>query len=312
MQTISIVVPVFNEEDTLAELRQRLTSVIDGSLASHSVEILLVDDGSTDRSLEIASEFHRQDQRFKVLSLSRNFGHQAALLAGISAAQGSAIVVMDADLQDPPELIPEMVRTWTAGADVVHAQRRTRKGESFFKRKSADLFYRFIDWLSDTHIPRDVGDFRLIDRRVVDVLMTLNEKSLYLRGLVAWVGFNQSTVLFDRDPRFAGETKYTLKNMLNLATDALISFSERPLRVVTKLGLLVTFFAFGFLGFFLVTSRFAGHNLVPGWLSLMTAVLLLGGVQLICLGIIGQYVSRVYRDTKGRPLYIVDDKKSHR
>ena len=310
MPVITVVIPVYNEEQTLTELFSRLSALKQQSAEHTDYEFLLVDDGSVDKSLEMIYEMAKVDPSFRVISFSRNFGHQAALLAGITHALGEAVVVMDADLQDPPEVIPRLIDAWKKGADVVYAQRAARQGENFFKKKSAAAFYRLIDWLSDTDLPRNVGDFRLMDRTVVDQIKDLPERSLYLRGLVAWVGFRQTAVLYDRDPRFAGETKYSMKKMLALATDALLSFTEKPLRIVTQIGLAVTTLSFSTLVFFFATLPFGSHHRVPGWFSMMAAILLLGGVQLICLGIVGAYVNRIYREAKGRPIYIVDDRKS--
>ena len=310
MPVITVVIPVYNEEQTLTELFSRLSALKQQSAEHTDYEFLLVDDGSVDKSLEMIYEMAKVDPSFRVISFSRNFGHQAALLAGITHALGEAVVVMDADLQDPPEVIPRLIDAWKNGADVVYAQRAARQGENFFKKKSAAIFYRLIDWLSDTDLPRNVGDFRLMDRTVVDQIKDLPERSLYLRGLVAWVGFKQTAVLYDRDPRFAGETKYSMKKMLALATDALLSFTEKPLRIVTQIGLAVTTLSFSTLVFFFATLPFGSHHRVPGWFSMMAAILLLGGVQLICLGIVGAYVNRIYREAKGRPIYIVDDRKS--
>lgn len=310
MQKVSVVIPVFNEEESLSELFRRLGDLFDSSPSDIKYEFLLVNDGSTDQSLQLISNQVKEHPSFKVLSFSRNFGHQAALLAGITQATGDAVVAIDADLQDPPEIIAELVAQWKLGSDVVYAERRQRNGESFFKKTSAALFYGLIDWLSDTHLPRNVGDFRLMDRRVVNLLIALPEKSLYLRGLVAWVGFEQTAVLYDRDARHAGETKYSLKKMFNLASDALLSFSEKPLRIVTRLGFIVTTLAFLLLGFFLITAYWGPDNQVHGWLSMIFAVLFLGGIQLICLGIVGEYISRIYREVKGRPHYIIDERRS--
>lgn len=310
MPVITVVIPIYNEEQTLAELFERLTDLRVKNDERTEYEFLLVDDGSRDNSLKLIYEKIEGNSSFKVISFSRNFGHQAALLAGISRATGDAVVVMDADLQDPPEVIPRLVDSWERGFDVVYAQRATRQGENFFKKKSAAVFYQIIDWLSETDLPRNVGDFRLMDRTVVDRIKELPERSLYLRGLVAWVGFKQTAVLYDRDARFAGETKYSLKKMLGLATDALLSFSEKPLRIVTQIGLWVTLLSFSALIFFLITLPFGSHHRVPGWLSVIAAVLLLGGVQLTCLGIVGAYINRIYREAKGRPIYIVDERKS--
>ena len=310
MHNISVVIPVFNEEDSLPELFKRLSSLNDSRPDDYQFEFVLVNDGSSDNSLNLILNQVEKHSSFKVLSFSRNFGHQAALLAGITYAKGDAVVAMDADLQDPPEIIHELIAQWENGSDVVYAERRQRNGESIFKKASAAMFYGLIDWLSETDLPRNVGDFRLMDRRIVNLLIELPEKSLYLRGLVAWVGFKQTSVLYDRDSRYAGETKYSLNKMVNLATDALISFSERPLRIVTRLGFLVTMAAFLLLGFFLVTYIWGSDNQVHGWLSMIFAVLFLGGIQLICLGIVGEYISRIYRESKGRPLFIVDENKS--
>lgn len=310
MSKISVVIPVFNEELTLPELFSRLDYLFNSLGTNYSMEYLLVNDGSTDHSLELITEKIKTDPTYKVVSFSRNFGHQSALLAGVTMATGDAVIAMDADLQDPPEVILELVAQWESGSDVVYAQRNQRNGEGYFKKVSASMFYSLIDWLSDTHLPRNVGDFRLMDRRVVDVVTQLPEKSLYLRGLVSWVGFKQTAVLYDRDARFAGETKYSMKKMINLAGDALLSFSEKPLRIVTRLGFLVTTAAFMLLAFFLITAIWGSDDQVHGWLSMIVAVLFLGGIQLICLGIVGEYVSRIYRESKGRPLYIIDNRKS--
>lgn len=310
MPLISVVIPIYNEELTLPELFSRLSTVANENGTKYTYEFLMVDDGSRDRSFDLLREKADLEDRYKVISLSRNFGHQAALLAGIVNASGDAVVVMDADLQDPPEVIPELVSAWANGSDVVYAQRAERQGENIFKRKSAELFYRLIDWLSDTDLPRNVGDFRIMDREVVNRIKELPERSLYLRGLVAWVGFEQTAIIYNRDPRFAGETKYSLQKMIGLATDALLSFSEKPLRIVTQIGLMVTSLAFGTLMFFVISIPFDSNRLVPGWFSMIAAILLLGGVQLICLGIVGAYVSRIYREAKGRPIYIINKKKS--
>ena len=311
MIDISIVIPVYNEELTLDELHDRLTTVFAGQLSDLSAEFIFVNDGSSDQSLEMLKTYAESDSRFKFITFSRNFGHQPALFAGLRNATGNAVVVMDADLQDPPEVIADLVAQWRLGSDVVYAQRRDRNGESIFKRASASLFYRLINWLSETELPKNVGDFRLMDRRVVDVISASDEKSLYLRGLGAWVGFKQSAVEFDRDARFAGETKYSLRKMISLASDAVLSFSEKPLRMVTHLGFAITGLAFLLLFVFFASLPFASANRVPGWLSIVTVVLVIGGVQLMCLGIVGEYVSRIYREVKNRPLYIIDERQSH-
>jgi glycosyltransferase involved in cell wall biosynthesis len=309
MTMISIVAPVFNEGDNLPEFFRRMTVLLDG--IEYESEVIIVDDGSRDDSLSLCKKQSLQDKRFKTISLSRNFGHQSAILAGITHSKGAAVVIMDADLQDPPELIPDLLDKWKLGVDVVHAQRVERKGESLFKKASAKIFYRLIDWMSDTALPRNVGDFRLMDRRVVDVLLSLGEKSLYLRGMVAWVGFTQDFISFDRDARYAGKTKYSFSKMSNLALDALLSFSDRPLRVLTQLGLLVTSLSFMLILFFLGSLILGSATPERGWLSIVLISLFLGGVQLICFGVLGEYIGRIYREAKNRPLFIIDDRNSN-
>jgi glycosyltransferase involved in cell wall biosynthesis len=309
MTMISIVAPVFNEGENLPEFFRRMTVVLDG--IEYESEVIVVDDGSSDNSLALAKQQSLIDKRFKTISFSRNFGHQSAILAGITHSSGAAVIILDSDLQDPPELIPDLLAKWKQGTDVVHAQRIERKGESVFKKASAILFYRFIDWMSDTTLPRNVGDFRLMDRRVVDVLLSLGEKSLYLRGMVAWVGFNQDFISFDRDARYAGKTKYSFSKMSNLALDALLSFSDRPLRVLTQLGLLVTSLSFMLIMFFLGSLLLGSSSPERGWLSIVLISLFLGGVQLICFGVLGEYIGRIYREAKNRPLFIIDDRNSN-
>lgn len=308
MTSISIVAPVFNEGETLSEFFRRMTLVLDE--LDDEAEVIIVNDGSSDDSLELCQEQCRVDKRFKTISFSRNFGHQSAILAGITHSQGDAIITMDSDLQDPPEIIPELLAKWQRGVDVVHAQRLERKGESIFKKVSAKLFYLFIDWISDTTLPRNVGDFRLIDRRVRDVLVNLGEKSLYLRGMIAWVGFNQEFVSFNRDARYAGKTKYSFSKMMNLALDALLSFSDRPLRVLTKIGLVITSLSFMLIMFFLGTLLLSSASPERGWPSIVLISLFLGGIQLICLGVLGEYIGRIYKEVKNRPLFIIDNKNS--
>jgi glycosyltransferase involved in cell wall biosynthesis len=310
MKLISIVIPIYNESLLLNELLQRLDSVRTQFGEDYHSEVIMVDDGSTDDSLQILHNAAMSQANIRVVALSRNFGHQSALLAGISVARGDAVIVMDADLQDPPELLPELITAWHGGSEVVYAKRRTRAGESVLKKITANIFYRVIDWLSDTKLPRNVGDFRIMDRVVVDHLLAMKEKSLYLRGMVTWLGYTQSEVLFDRDQRFAGTTKYSLKKMLGLASDALLSFSDKPLRIITRIGAMITLSAF-ILGLYLLTSMILFEdNSSSGWLSLILAVIFFSGVQLVSLGIIGQYLSRIYKETKERPLYLINQKSS--
>ncbi len=300
---LSVVVPAYNEEEVLRPLYERLRSVLDG--AGVSWEIVLVDDGSTDRTRQILEELHREDPRVRAVFLSRNFGHQLALTAGLDHARGRAVVAIDADLQDPPEVIPEMLARWREGLDVVYGQRVERRGESLFKRVTAAAFYRLLRRLTPVPIPVDTGDFRLMDRRVVDELRRLREHHRFVRGMVAWLGFRQGAVRYERAPRLAGETKYPLRKMLRFALDAAISFSFLPLRIATLLGLLTAALCLGYAAF-AVVAKLTGAAELPGWASLMVAILFLGAVQLVSLGIVGEYVGRIYEEVKGRPLYVVD------
>jgi dolichol-phosphate mannosyltransferase len=298
----SIVVPVFNEEDNLENLFKRLTGVME--TIANDYEIIFVDDNSRDGSLGILESLNRGDPRVKIIKLSRNFGHQAALTAGLDHAKGDAIITMDADLQDPPEAIPCLINKYEEGYDIVYAKREERKGETAFKRWTASMFYRIMRRLTDVEIPLDTGDFRLINKKVLNSLKGLQEKNRFLRGLVSWVGFKQAGVMYQRDARSAGKTKFTFTKMLKFAVDAISSFSHIPLRVATLSGFAVSFISC--LGLILVVwHRFAGRP-ASGWASLMICVLFIGGVQLISIGIIGEYLGRIYDEVKNRPLYICD------
>lgn len=303
--TYSIVVPIFNEEESIPELFRRMMAVLD-SLDGPS-ELILVNDGSRDRSLELLRDLPSRDPRVKVLSFSRNFGHQMAITAGIDYALGDAVVVIDADLQDPPEVILDLAKAWRAGAELVYAQRSERKGETFFKRFTASFFYRLISSMTDLKIPVDTGDFRLMDRKVVEALKQVREHHRFMRGLSVWVGFKQVGINYVRQERFAGSTKYPLKKMVRFATDGITSFSYVPLQLATTAG-------FVFAGLALVAipvvaiMRILGSNAFFGQASTLISVLLLGGVQLIFLGIIGEYLGRIYDEVKKRPLYILSEK----
>ena len=308
MKTLSIVIPIYNEVDVLPELALRLNSVISNQLKEFSVEVVLVDDGSTDGSVRIIKSLLSMHKNYKMICLSRNFGHQRAVIAGLHRATGDAVVIIDSDLQDPPEVIPELVKAWVDGGDVVYAVRRRRSGENLFKKVSAAFFYRFLNWMSETYIPPNTGDFRLVDRYVLDVVKNMKEQSLYLRGIFSWVGFNQVAVFYDRDERFAGESKYSLKKMFGLAFDAILTFSEKPLRLMLRFGGAATLGSMILLMYFLI-SWFVDHQYrTPGWLSVVTILLFLGSIQILFIGIVGIYVSRIFRETKGRPTYIVDDR----
>ncbi len=299
---LSVVAPVYNEEATLEEFYSRVCTALDGL----RFELVLVDDGSTDTSGAVLERLALSDPRVHVVSLSRNFGHQTALTAGLDHAAGDAVVMLDADLQDPPELIPRMLDHWSAGCDVVYAVREQRDGESRFKLTTARWFYRLFDKLAQVELQHNSGDFRLLDRRALDALLSMRERSRFLRGMTVWVGYRQAAVPYSRDPRYAGETKYTLSKMLRFSLDAVSSFSHRPLQLATLLGFVISTLAFIAIPVVIVL-RILGSYL-PGFGSITIAVLLLGGIQLIAIGIIGEYVGRIYDEVKGRPLYLVQSR----
>lgn len=298
----SLVIPIYNEEAVIPELYRRITAVMDQ--LGESVEAILINDGSHDRSLMLLRELHQQDpDRVRYLSLARNFGHQVAVTAGLNFAQGAAVIVLDADLQDPPELILEMVAQWQQGYEVVYAQRRSRQQESWLKRGLAYGFYRVLRWLADVEIPADTGDFCLMDRKVVDLLNAMPERNRYIRGLRAWVGFRQTSVLFERPPRYAGSVKYTFRKSLSLAINSLVSFSRVPLRLATYLGLASGLFSLTMAAIVLYWRIVQAPVSITGLTAIIIAVFFLGSVQLICLGILGEYIGRIYEEVKGRPLY---------
>ncbi len=299
---LSVVAPVFNEEETINELHRRVAA----ALGDLPFELIVVDDGSRDRTPEILAEIAAGDQNVRVVRLSRNFGHQAALTAGLDHARGDATVMIDGDLQDPPEVIPEMVERWRGGADVVYAVRAKRPGETRLKLATARWFYRFFGRIAQIELPEQAGDFRLLDRRALDALLEMRERSRFLRGMSVWVGFEQAQVTYERDARHAGDTKYTPMKMIRFSLDAISSFSYRPLQAATILG-----FVFSIIAFLAIPVaigfRIAGE-FVPGITTVLLVVLLLGGIQLITVGIIGEYLGRVYEEVKGRPLYVVRDR----
>jgi polyisoprenyl-phosphate glycosyltransferase len=298
---LSLVIPVFNEEAVIPELLQRLRALLE---PLPQWEVLFVDDGSADRSRDLLAQACAAEPRFVLLELSRNFGHQLAISAGMDHALGDAVVILDADLQDPPEVVLEMLRLFDQGYDVVYGVRRRRDGESSFKRLTAALFYRLLRRVAGVDIPADVGDFRLMSRRVVQALVGLREANRFVRGLVAWIGFRQTAVYYDRAPRFAGETHYPLRKMLRFAVDGIVSFSALPLRIATALGVLVGLAAFG-VAAWVIYVKLTGAFVVPGWATLMLAVSLASSVQLLVIGILGEYLGRIYDEVKRRPLYIV-------
>ena len=300
----SLVLPIYNEEDTIPELVRRLGELMDKF--DGEAEAILVDDGSSDSSYQLMIAARETDPRFKLLRLSRNFGHQIAVTAGLDVASGEAVIVMDADLQDPPEVALDLAARWREGYEVVYAVREERHGDSPFKRATAAGFYRLFKRMSDVDVPLDVGDFRLVDRRALDAFRSMRESNRYVRGMFSWIGFRQVGVPFAREERFAGETKYPLRKMVKFATDGIVSFSAYPLRLALKVGFVVSAFSF-LLGIVFLVSRLAGFYSVPGLASVAVFVAFLGGIQLLLLGIMGEYIARIHDEVKGRPLYLVSE-----
>jgi dolichol-phosphate mannosyltransferase len=303
---LSIVVPCYNEDAVLPELHRRLVTVLE-QIKDASFELIYTDDGSNDGTPETLRQLQANDRRIRVVSLSRNFGHQIAVTAGLEHASGEAVVIIDADLQDPPEVIPEMIERWRDGYQVVYGLRATRAGETTFKRWTAKAFYRFINRLSEVEIPVDVGDFRLLDRKVVEALLAMPERDRFLRGMISWLGFKQVAVIYDRAPRHAGHSKYPLIKMWRFALDSVISFSLVPLRLAVWVGFGAIAASFAGIAYALIIRLYT-TDWVRGWASIFTAVLFLGGVQLITLGIVGEYVGRIYAEVKQRPLYFVRER----
>jgi len=302
---LSIIVPVYSEEKVIPEFYRRMKAVLAGLSARFDHEILFIDDGSRDGSAALLKELSRTDPSVKVISFSRNFGHQFAITAGLDFVRGNAAVIIDGDLQDPPEVIPEMLQKWEEGFKVVFGIREKRRGENVFKLLTAKVFYRLIRLLSDVRIPIDAGDFRLLDRRVVEALKNIHEENRYLRGLVSWTGFAQIGIPYQRDRRYAGKTKFTPKKMVRFAFDGILSFSDKPLKISAYLGFLITLASFIMALRVLIGKIRHPEVLVSGWTSLILAVLFIGGIQMISLGILGLYLGRQYREVKRRPLYII-------
>jgi glycosyltransferase involved in cell wall biosynthesis len=305
---ISVICPVYREEAGIEEFRRRLVAAMESLEPAVRFEVVFVNDGSDDRSGEVLRRMCAEDERLKLIDFSRNFGHQLAITAGMDAATGDAAVVIDSDLQDPPEVIPRMVQAWRDGADVVYGQRSIREGEPRLRLLMIKLFYRGINKLVERPLPVDTGDFRLVDRKVLDVLREMREENRYVRGLVSWVGFEQTAVHYDRDPRFAGTTNYPFSKLLKLAADGVTSFSERPLRLASALGALVTVIATLLIIYIVVAKLVDPGQTFAGYASIMVAVLFFGGVQLLCIGLLGEYVGRTYRESKGRPLYVISER----
>ena len=301
---ISIVVPMYYEENVADECYKRLKKVMNDNEINY--EFIFVNDGSKDKTFEILNKIAEEDNNTKIISFSRNFGHQIAVTAGVDKAKGDAVVVIDADLQDPPELIPKMIDLWNDGYKVVYAKRKKRKGESFFKLFTAGIFYRILDRMTDIDIPLDTGDFRLMDRDVVNVLKTMKENNRFVRGMVSWVGFKQTPIEYERDERFAGETKYPLKKMIKFASDGIVSFSAKPLKIMGSLGMFCVSISLIIFLYALIRKLTNDVNVVSGWASIMTAVTFLGGVQLLSISVLGEYIGRIYDESKGRPLYVIE------
>jgi glycosyltransferase involved in cell wall biosynthesis len=299
---LSIVVPAFNEAAGIAEFHRRLATVVDA--IDVAGEIIYVNAGSEDDTLQLLQSIREQDSRVAIIDLSRNFGKEIAMTAGLDHARGEAVVVIDADLQDPPELIPELIKKRREGFDVVYARRTLRRGEPWFKRQSAHFFYRIMEKIGPVGIPRDTGDFRLISRRAVDALGQIHESHRFMKGLFSWIGFTQTFVEYERDPRIAGKTKWNYWKLWNLALEGITSFTVSPLKISTYLGLLVAVGAFAYGAFTILKTLIFGADL-PGYPSLMVVILFMGGVQLIAIGVIGEYLGRVFNETKNRPLYFI-------
>ncbi|MFO0678999.1 MAG: glycosyltransferase family 2 protein [Polyangiaceae bacterium] len=313
--TLTAVIPIFNEESVIPELHKRLQDLLSAIEAGagargtspFTTEVVFVDDGSKDASLAMLRDLSAQEPRYRVVSFARNFGHQRAITAGIDYARGEAVVVMDADLQDPPEVVVEMVQKWREGFDVVYGKRRSRQGETFFKLLTAKIFYRTFAAMIPIEVPLDTGDFRLMSRKVVLALRSLREAHRFVRGMVSWVGFRQTAVLYDRHERFAGETKYPLSKMIRFAIDGITSFSVLPLRFSTYLGMFVSVVAIA-VALWAVVAQVVFHATVPGWTAIVVLVALLAAAQLLMIGILGEYIGRIYEQVKERPLYVVKEK----
>ena len=306
MKKLSVIVPMYYEEEVAEECYKRLKKVLEGLSKKYEYEIVFINDGSKDKTLNILENIAKENKNVKIISFSRNFGHQCAVTAGLKYITGDAIVIIDADLQDPPELIPEMVKLWEDGNDVIYGKRKSRAGESKFKLLTASMFYKTLNALSDVEIPKDTGDFRLVDRKVVEVINSLPEHNKFLRGLFSWVGFKQTPFEYERKERVAGKTKYPLGKMLKLAQDGIFSFSTKPLRIVGTMGIVSILISILILVYSILSYFFNWNDLTAGWTSMMVTMTFLGGMILISLWMIGEYVGRIYDETKRRPEYIIE------
>lgn len=307
MKKISVVIPMYYEEEVVKECYYRTKKVLI-SLSNFEHEIIFVNDGSKDKTLHMLEEIAEGDKTAKVISFSRNFGHQAAVTAGLKYVTGDCCLIIDSDMQDPPELLVDMIKLWEQGNDVIYAKRKARKGESKFKLITAKMFYKVLNGLSDVEIPKDTGDFRLADKKVIDIINSMREHNKFLRGLFSWVGFRQIPIEYERQERFAGKTKYPLKKMLKLASDGIISFSTKPLKLIGGIGVISIFISIIILIYALLSYIFNWNDLTSGWTSLMVAITFFAGVQLVSIWMISEYIARIYDDTKKRPEYIIDKK----
>ena len=307
MKKISVVIPMYYEEEVVDICYKRVVNNLKKLSDKYNYEIIFINDGSKDVTLEILKKIASNDDNVKIISFSRNFGHQAAVTAGIRNVTGDAIIIMDADLQDPPELFEGMIEKWEEGYEVVYGKRKTREGESIFKLLTARMFYNTLNKLSEIEIPKDTGDFRLVDRKVIDVIATLPEHNKFLRGLFSWVGFNQYAYEYNRVNRVAGKTKYPFKKMFKLATDGILSFSAKPLKIVGAIGIFSVIVSIIILIYSIVSYMFKLNSLTPGWTSIMCTMTFLGGIILISLWMIGEYIARIYEESLGRPEYIIDE-----
>jgi dolichol-phosphate mannosyltransferase len=307
MKLISFIIPCYNEEESLDTLYSELIKILAEVEKKYETEVFCINDGSRDKTFEMLTAIHEKDKRFKIINFSRNFGHQIAVTAGLDYVKGDAVVIMDADMQDPPTVSLEMIQKWEEGYEVVYGQRKAREGETIFKKFTAFAFYRILDSLADIRIPKDTGDFRLMDRKVVETLKKFGERNRFLRGLVSYVGFKQTAVLFERPESIRSVTHYPFKKMIKLAFDGITSFSTVPLKWITSFGFFVSFLSF--LGIiYAVYERIANpETTVAGWTFMVTAIFFIGGVQMIMLGILGTYIGRIYSEVQKRPLYIVSD-----
>ena len=307
MKKISVVIPMYYEEEVVDICYKRVVNNLKKLSDKYNYEIIFINDGSKDSTLEILKKIASNDDNVKIISFSRNFGHQAAVTAGIRNVTGDAVIIMDADLQDPPELFEGMIEKWEEGYEVVYGKRKTREGESIFKLLTARMFYNTLNKLSEIEIPKDTGDFRLVDRKVIDVIATLPEHNKFLRGLFSWVGFNQYAYEYNRVNRVAGKTKYPFKKMFKLATDGILSFSAKPLKIVGAIGIFSVIVSIIILIYSIVSYMFKLNSLTPGWTSIMCTMTFIGGIILISLWMIGEYIARIYDESLGRPEYIIDE-----